>query len=399
MASFEYIWNTVRDRHYDRDFGGLDWQAVREELRPRVEQAGTMTEARSIIRDLISRLQLSHFDIIPANVYQQMDQFDGVSVGGGVTGIDVRIIKGHLLVTRVESDSPAARAGVKTGWEIINIHGNDIVSKHRSIGRELEGKTYKEFIITYDLKLGLQGKIGGTIAVEFLNGMDQTVQCDIPLVEKKGGKYRFGHLPAVYAWIDVNTIEDNIGYIAFNGFFDPVNVMTVYNNAVKSFMTAKGIIIDIRGNPGGIIGMAIGMSGWFVPEKNQHLGTMYLRNNTLKFIVNPRYPTYTGPVAILVDGLSLSCSEMFAGGLQDLGRARIFGSRTGGAALPSIIEKLPNGDGFQFAFAGYRSKNGKVLEGIGVTPDVEVSPTREALLQGRDLALEAAVAWIRGKKR
>jgi carboxyl-terminal processing protease len=167
---------------------------------------------------------------------------------------------------------------------------------------------------------------------------------------------------------------------------------------MKSFMDADGLIIDLRGNPGGIGEMAMGMAGWLVAEKNRRLGTLYMRDNELKIVVNPRATTYSGPVAILVDGLSTSCSEMFSGGLKDLGRAHIFGSRTGGAALPSIIEKLPNGDGFQYAFANYRSEGGEVLEGTGVSPHVEVVPTREALLEGRDLVLEAAVAWIRTQK-
>jgi len=196
----------------------------------------------------------------------------------------------------------------------------------------------------------------------------------------------------------VDSIDQNIGYIAFNGFLDPINVMPAFNNAMKSFMDADGLIIDIRGNPGGVGDMAMGMAGWLVAEKNRRLGTLYMRDNELKVVVNPRANTYTGPVVIIVDGLSTSCSEIFSGGLKDLGRARIFGSRTGGAALPSIIEKLPNGDGFQYAFANYRSEGGEVLEGAGVTPDEEVVPTREALLQGRDLVLETAVAWIRSQK-
>jgi carboxyl-terminal processing protease len=94
-----------------------------------------------------------------------------------------------------------------------------------------------------------------------------------------------------------------------------------------------------------------------------------------------------------VDGLSASTSEIFAGGLQDLGRARVFGTPTAGAALPSVIEKLPNGDGFQYAIANYTSEGGKVLEGRGVIPDVVVAPTREALLAGHDPVLEAALSW------
>jgi len=144
--------------------------------------------------------------------------------------------------------------------------------------------------------------------------------------------------------------------------------------------------------------MALGMAGWLVSQKDQYLGTMSTRQTDIRFVVNPRATPYTGPIAVLVDGLSLSCAEIFSGGLQSIGRARVFGSRTGGAALPSIIVKLPNGDGFQYAFANYRSATGQVLEGAGVVPDEEIHPTRAALLQGQDPALEAAVTWIMGPR-
>jgi carboxyl-terminal processing protease len=85
--------------------------------------------------------------------------------------------------------------------------------------------------------------------------------------------------------------------------------------------------------------------------------------------------------------------------LKDLGRARILGTRTPGAALPSVVEELANGDRFQYAFANYISEGGKPLEGIGVIPDVEVIPTREALRHGRDPLIEAALDWIRVQKK
>jgi carboxyl-terminal processing protease len=100
-------------------------------------------------------------------------------------------------------------------------------------------------------------------------------------------------------------------------------------------------------------------------------------------------------LAVLIDGGSASTSEILAGGLQDLKRARVFGTRSAGAALPSIIIKLPNGDGFQYANANYVSQSGKILEGVGVTPDVVVRHTRRALLSGRDAVVDAAMAWIR----
>jgi carboxyl-terminal processing protease len=72
----------------------------------------------------------------------------------------------------------------------------------------------------------------------------------------------------------------------------------------------------------------------------------------------------------------------------------VFGERTAGAALPSHIEKLPNGDGFQYAVANYISESGRQLEGNGVIPDVEVPLDRVALSEGRDPVLDAALKWL-----
>jgi carboxyl-terminal processing protease len=118
----------------------------------------------------------------------------------------------------------------------------------------------------------------------------------------------------------------------------------------------------------------------------------------MNFAVLPRADVFKGPVAVLVDGSSASTSEIFAGGLKDLHRARIFGTKSAAAALPSIIDKLPNGDGFQYAMANYISDGGKPLEGIGVIPDVEVNLTRKALLDGHDSVLDAALDWIKQQR-
>jgi carboxyl-terminal processing protease len=140
--------------------------------------------------------------------------------------------------------------------------------------------------------------------------------------------------------------------------------------------------------------LGVGMAGALVNEKDKFLGTMITRNAKLKFVLNPRIPSFNGPVAVLVDALSASTSEIFAGGLKDIGRVRVFGSRTVGAALPAMIESLPNGDAFMHPMANYISFSGKALEASGVIPDEETPLTREALLNGRDPALDAAIKWI-----
>jgi carboxyl-terminal processing protease len=173
--------------------------------------------------------------------------------------------------------------------------------------------------------------------------------------------------------------------------------MKKFNDAMQSFLDADGVIIDLRGNGGGLGAMALGMMGWLIPERNKHIGTMQMRDDEVKFIVRPRLRTYAGPVVVLVDGLSGSASEFMSGALQELGRACIIGTRTKGEALPGQIARLPNGDVFLYATANYVSAHGTVLEGVGVTPDIEVRHTREALLAGRDLVREAAIEWIRSQ--
>jgi carboxyl-terminal processing protease len=85
--------------------------------------------------------------------------------------------------------------------------------------------------------------------------------------------------------------------------------------------------------------------------------------------------------------------------MRDIGRARVFGVRTAGAALPSIVVKLPNDDRFQYAVANYISAGGKTLEGDGVVPDEVVVPDRKALLAGKDPILDAAVRWCEKQSR
>jgi carboxyl-terminal processing protease len=209
---------------------------------------------------------------------------------------------------------------------------------------------------------------------------------------------RFGNLPETRLYFESRALPDGAGYIRFNEFLDPASIMPQFEAALKSFRKAPGVMIDLRGNPGGIGIMAMGIAGFFIDKDGQRLGEMKTRDTTLKFVIFPRPETYAGPLAILVDEGSASTSEILAGGLQDLKRARIFGVRTAGAALPSDIVRLPNGDGFQYAQASYTSESGTVLEGAGVKPDVVVEQTREALLAGRDLVVEAADEWIRSAK-
>jgi len=114
---------------------------------------------------------------------------------------------------------------------------------------------------------------------------------------------------------------------------------------------ADGIILDLRGNPGGVIGMIAGISGHFL-DSAVSLGALTTRSGVLRFAANPRrvdpagnrVAPFAGPVAVLVDDFTASTSEFFTSGMQALGRARVFGVRSAGQALPAAMGRLPSGD-------------------------------------------------------
>ncbi len=397
LESFDYVWSTIRDRHFDTTFGGLDWPAIHEELRPQVETATTIGEARKPFYDMIGRLELSHFAVIPEALYDNIDRPVAKGDRGGVPGFEVCVVDSTGLVVDITVGSAADLAGVEPGWQILRIGDEEVAPLFTPLYEEYAESPRLEAYLERSLESRLSGPVGDSISVNFLDGESNERELTLLLAEQAGKRVIFGNLPPFYLNLDVDTLEEGIGYFYFSCFFEPGTLMGAFNKAMGSFKTAPGLIIDIRDNGGGIGGLAMGMSGWLVKEKNLYLGTLSTRETELKLVVNPRANSYTGPVAVLVDGNSGSSSEFLAGGLQDIGRARIFGTRTVGAALPSMIERLPNGDGFQYAFGNYVSASGRSLEGEGVIPDQAVSHSRQALLAGRDLMLEAAVEWINGE--
>ena len=212
-----------------------------------------------------------------------------------------------------------------------------------------------------------------------------------------------GNLPTMYVRVNNETRTTpsgkTAGFVGFNVWMTAVD--RPFQEAIDQHRGAAGIVLDLRGNPGGLAAMMMGIAGHFVSEPLP-LGVMKTRDNELKFPVNPRrvsaagqpVQTYAGPVAILVDGLSGSASECFTGGMQSLKRVRVFGQRSMGAALPSQFDRLPNGDVFIHATGDFVTGDGTRLEGRGVIPDQEVPLTRKALLAGQDSPLQAALEWI-----
>jgi len=399
LETFDAVWTIVRDTHFDKSLNGVDWDAARAEFRPKAAAAVTPSELRAVLHSMLGRLGQSHFSVIAGSA---AGGADGAAAGSATTGLEIRIVGRDVLVTRVEPGSGAATAAVRPGWRLTAVGERPVADLLRPL-QETPNDRVRTFEAWRALQGRLRGSDGSVASLTFEDGAGAKVSKKITRWQQLGQAVTVGNLPTMY----VNVTSEqrttpagrSAGVIGFNVWMAAVD--RPFQLAIDENRDAGGIVVDLRGNPGGLAAMMMGIAGHFIPEPKS-LGTMKSRDNELKFTVNPRLVSaagervnaYDGPVAILVDGLSASASECFTGGMQSLGRVRVFGEQTMGAALPSQFDKLPNGDVFIHATADFVTADGTRLEGRGVIPDVEVPLKREVLLAGRDGALEAALAWI-----
>jgi carboxyl-terminal processing protease len=408
LASFDSAWSIIYRTHFDTTFNGVDWPAVRDELRPRAKAATTTAALRSVINDMLEKLGESHFALIPKEIADTLNpttdstETEEDSVGTGDLGLDVRLIGGDIVVTGVEPGSPADSAGVRTGWIVATI-GHDSVA---GLVRQLRNRDLRysvTFLAWSAVEARFGGAVGSAVTITFLDGDNQPRALTMHRREEPSVPVRFGNFPTFFARFasDEHTTPDGhrVGRIWFNFWMVPL--LAKVDQAVDAFRGDDGIIIDLRGNRGGMGGMVMGVAGHFLKDRTS-LGDFRTRTATLHFRANPRLVNregervtpFQGPLALLVDETSVSASEVFAGGMQSIGRARVFGTTSLGAALPAVAERLPDGDVLYHAIADFVTADGVVLEGRGVVPDEAVRPTRADLLAGRDPVLDAALRWI-----
>ena len=390
LESFDLVWSTIRDRHFDPSLGGVDWDGARDELRPKVAAATTSAESRAHFESLLERLGQSHHEIVPAEMY---DEATEPSSAAGDAGFDVDVVEGRLTVTAVRSGSPAFDAGVCAGWIVTSIDGVDVGEVLAAVAERWGGHDDVRPAQVDAARNRLFGDIGSETRIEFIDDRDHAVTKVVRREQRPGFTATLGDLPTTYVELECSRIDDRFGVVRISFLAAPGEVMPRVAEAMRGYMDTDGIVFDLRGNRGGLAPMAQNIAGWLVPEPTA-LGTMRTRRTELPLAVYPREATFHGPVAVLVDGSTASAAEIMAGGLQGLGRARVFGTTSAGAVLPAAIIRLPNGDGLIHAIADYECAGGARLEGRGVVPDVVVDHARADLLAGRDAPLQAALAWL-----
>jgi carboxyl-terminal processing protease len=433
--TFAIVWERLQNSGFSGKNEGLDWAALKAEHQPDIENAKNIESLRREINELLTDLKASHLVLLPAETIAKaeslavdeatedsdstedptQDDADTQTSAAnapssdapfGDFGLRLAMIEGLLRVERVAEGSPAQRAAIRPGWTLERIGEFNTLAAAKAI-RKLPQDAMRKG----DTMLAAQ-------ALGYLDAQapDKRVKLSFRDASGKAHKYTLGSAASA----DVQSItlpgipplplrfSQRVVPLSGGGCVLHVEfslwAMPVYDKLVESLREhgdCTGVVIDLRGNSGGLMASLSAVGGLFFDERAS-LGTLSTGGGDLKLTALPRVVDndgrdirrFSGPLAILIDGASISCSDMFPASMQALQRARIFGVASAGMALPAASTPLPSGDRLLYPIADFVDPAGRRIEGIGTIPDQIIAPTVAALSAGRDPILDAALTWF-----
>lgn len=310
------------------------------------------TEDSSLLESAISGM-LSGLD--PHSSYLDADAYNELRIGtsgefGGL-GIEVGIEDGFIKVISPIDDTPAQRAGIESGDLIIRI--NDTPAKGLSLNEAV--------------KL-MRGKPGSKIKLTVIRGdQDRPLKISIIRAVIKVNSIKSRMLDPGFAYVRITQFQSNTG----ENLIQAVSELKKDNEG-----NLKGLILDLRNNPGGVLNAAVAVSDAFLEEGLIVYTEGRGHDSEMKFKATPTDIIKGAPLIVLVNGGSASASEIVAGALQDHQRAIIMGTTSFGKGSVQTILPMHNGAALKLTTARYYTPSGRSIQAEGIVPDIPLDNMR-----------------------
>ena len=320
-------------------------QKIKEEKNKKTTQKNTGVTKKSLMQGALKGMMESLDD--PHSVYftkEEMRSFQedikGKYVGVGMV-IQKKVGEALTVVSPIE-DGPAYKVGIKPKDKVIEIDGES---------------TYN--LTSEEASKRLKGKANTVVKVKVyreVNKMTKVFELKRETIELK--------------YVKSKMLDGGIGYLRLTQFGD--NVYPDMKKALEDLQAKgmKGLILDLRSNPGGELGQSIKIASMFI-EKGKIVST---RQKKGEESVYTREGKYFGnfPMVVLINGGSASASEIVSGALKDHKRATLIGEKTFGKGSVQTLLPLPDGDGIKITIAKYYTPNGISIDGTGIEPDTKI---------------------------
>jgi len=313
-----------------------------------VEETKSKDLIHGAIKGMLETLD-PHSAFMPPNMYKEMQEetkgrFEGL-------GIEITIKEGILTVVSPIEDTPAFKAGILAGDQIIKI----------------DGDSTKNFTLMDSVKR-LRGPRGSKVTITimregFTKPKEFTLVRDVIPVRS----------------VRHELLEKTYGYIRISQFQEKTD--GEFEKAVKALdeeskRTLKGLILDLRNNPGGLLDSAVKISDRFIDSGLIVSVEGRKEDQKIKFYAHPDGQLSRYPLVVLVNGGSASGAEIVAGAIQDHGRGILLGTHTFGKGSVQTIIPLKDGSGLRLTTARYYTPNGRSIQAKGIVPDFIVKPSR-----------------------
>ena len=264
--------------------------------------------------------------------------------------------EGGVLLVDVYDNGAGYQAGLRSGDRVVNVDGRDITDMELSSAVAL-----------------IKGDKGTSVTLEVIRGTERlTFSAVRDAVEAKTVSYTL--------------LDNNIGYLSISQFEEVTTKQ--FKAAVEDLQSQgmKGLVIDIRNNPGGLLDTVVGMLKYMLPD-GLIVYTEDKQGNRKEYKGQDN-DEFNLPLAVIVNGNSASASEIFAGAIQDYGKGTIIGTQTYGKGIVQTVKPLTDGSAIKFTIAKYFTPKGQDIHGKGVTPDMVVEYDTDADV---DTQLDAAI--------
>lgn len=349
---FDNVWMTVRNNYYDASLNHQAWARWKDHYRGKIK---TDEDAKVAIESMLASLDDPYSKYMDKAEYNEQN----TSIDQKITGIGVNIasVSGKIQIINVMEGTPAQVSNLQAGDIIIDINGKDVNGLSLS-----------------DVANLVRGPENSIVNITIMRNKDKFLK----KVMRKEIKIKTVK----------SSIDKNIGYIQISSFLGS-STPNEFIEAIEKTRDSEGLILDLRGNTGGLLPNAVFIANLFISKGN--LVSIVGRDN-YKFDIEAENIDFSidKPMIVLVDGASASASEILSGALKDYKKAKLLGTKTFGKGMVQRIVPLPNETGLNLTIAKYLTPNGADINKKGITPDIEVKLTLDDIKNKNDVQLETA---------
>ncbi len=350
---YDYTWQLIKNEYYDPNFNNQYWARWKRKYSGKIK---TSDDAKVAIETMLASLNDPYSRFLTKEEFAEQNN----SITSKFSGIGVNIVSdsGKIKIISVLENTPAEFADIKSGDIIISV--ND---------KKVSGLSLAE------VSNLVKGPINTFVNINILRDnellMKKIIRKEITIKTVK------------------SSIEKDIGYIQISSFISN-STPNEFLEALENTDKTKGLIIDLRGNTGGLLPNAVFISNLFIRNGNKIVSIVGRNGYRYDVIAQENNIDIKKPIVLLVDGSSASASEIFSGALKDYKRAKLIGTKTFGKGMVQKIISMPNETGINLTIAKYLTPNGNDINKQGIQPDIEEEITKEDILKKKDPQLEKA---------